>query len=691
MVAERRAVLHMGTATNRRWRTQPGLWRQIALLATILSGAAILVSGTRSAMIAAGVGLLFLVFSRGIRPGRRHLITALAIAGALVIFYESPGGIGLRARVQWSADETIGGARPLLWRDSLRMASAHLLTGLRSRDVFVVIPAISVGRSGSSGAAVLSRIAAQYRAGRAHERGISGSVDSAGVDCGGSLCDPAREKRIAASRGVERSAGGIGDGFIVQCFNHRSGNHYPDGYCNARGASIKRRRLAEADVPRIAPAAIPDSSCRVHPRSRRALAAFGVFLTVSDFHLAEFSRMKTGAHGELAVAAYNSMRKSELDGPSEDLYCSRRLADSCGTGFLEIARFECSRVATQAAARATVTADNPPNAFYNLAMFAAALNDARGTEKELRQAASLAPNWFQPHWALANLLARAGRHSDAVAEIQRALFLTGGKNQEVAETPYRPGLKIPNDRGCHRKFTTRKQLGLQVQTILGAYMNGRTSFLAGVLILAGVSQGLMAQPSISAGGVVSNATYQAGQGLATGTLVSIFGTQMASTVAFADSIPLATQLANTSVSFNGVAAPLLYVSSGQINAQLPYEVLPPGTSGTVNVTVTSNGQTSTAQSVVVGQFSPGIFMINQYATAVITTDPSSPRYGAFAAPVGAIPGVATFPAVTNDVLTIYAAGLGAVTPSIPSGHTSTDALRNDHHDSDCSAERQHSG
>jgi uncharacterized protein (TIGR03437 family) len=207
-------------------------------------------------------------------------------------------------------------------------------------------------------------------------------------------------------------------------------------------------------------------------------------------------------------------------------------------------------------------------------------------------------------------------------------------------------------------------------------MNGRTSFIAGVIVLAGISHSLMAQPSISAGGVVSNATYQAGQALATGTLVSIFGTQLSSSVAFADSIPLATTLANTSVSFNGVAAPLLYVSSGQINAQLPYEVLPPGTSGTVNVTVTSNGQTSAAQPVVIGAFSPGIFMINQYATAVITTDPSSPRYGAFAAPVGAIPGVATFPAVTNDVLTIYAAGLGAVTPSIQSGHTSTDALRN---------------
>jgi uncharacterized protein (TIGR03437 family) len=207
-------------------------------------------------------------------------------------------------------------------------------------------------------------------------------------------------------------------------------------------------------------------------------------------------------------------------------------------------------------------------------------------------------------------------------------------------------------------------------------MIGRTSFIVGVFILAGISQGLLAQPSINAGGIVSNATYQAGQALATGTLVSIFGTQMASTVAYADSIPLATTLANTSVSFNGIAAPLLYVSSGQINAQLPYEVLPPGTGGTVNVTVSSNGKTSVAQPVLIGAFSPGIFMINQYAAAVITTDPTSPRYGAFAAPVGAIPGVATFPAVTNDVLTIYAAGLGAVTPSIQSGHTSTDALRN---------------
>jgi hypothetical protein len=102
-----------------------------------------------------------------------------------------------------------------------------------------------------------------------------------------------------------------------------------------------------------------------------------------------------------------------------------------------LARFECARVATQAAARATITADNTPNAFYNLAMFAAAMNDAHGTEKELRQAASLAPNWFQPHWALANLLERSGRHADAVAEIQRAVFLTDGRNPEVADADKR--------------------------------------------------------------------------------------------------------------------------------------------------------------------------------------------------------------------------------------------------------------
>ena len=62
-------------------------------------------------------------------------------------------------------------------------------------------------------------------------------------------------------------------------------------------------------------------------------------------------------------------------------------------------------------------------------------------------------------------------------------------------------------------------------------------------------------------------------------LVSIFGTNLASTTASASSVPLSTSLGGVSVTFNNIAAPLgisyRTACSGngdQINAQVPYEL-----------------------------------------------------------------------------------------------------------------------
>jgi uncharacterized protein (TIGR03437 family) len=55
------------------------------------------------------------------------------------------------------------------------------------------------------------------------------------------------------------------------------------------------------------------------------------------------------------------------------------------------------------------------------------------------------------------------------------------------------------------------------------------------------------------------------------TWVAIFGTQLASSETPAASIPFPTTLGGVSVTFNGVSAPLSYVSPGQVNALVPVE------------------------------------------------------------------------------------------------------------------------
>ena len=189
-----------------------------------------------------------------------------------------------------------------------------------------------------------------------------------------------------------------------------------------------------------------------------------------------------------------------------------------------------------------------------------------------------------------------------------------------------------------------------------------------ILLVTAAASAYAQTPAVSAGGVTNAANFISP--VAPGSLVSIFGTELAGGLAQADTIPLATSMSNVSVTFNGVPAPLLFVSGGQINAQLPWNVLSSGTAGTALVVVTRNNQASAPRSLQVGPFSPGIFALGNIAVAI---NPD----GSIAAPAGAIPGIATKPAKIGDPggLVILCTGLGAVDPPAVNGADSLDALR----------------
>ncbi len=181
--------------------------------------------------------------------------------------------------------------------------------------------------------------------------------------------------------------------------------------------------------------------------------------------------------------------------------------------------------------------------------------------------------------------------------------------------------------------------------------------------------GLFAQtPVVAQGGILNGASFVKGQAIAPGSLVSIFGTNLAANNSVANSIPLSTSLANVSVTFNGIQAPLYGVfhdatNGDQINAQLPWEV----TGNTANVVVKNGSNTSAAVSVAVGP-SPGIFASGTQAIAYGNSD------GAIAAAAGSIPGLTTHPAKINDqtTLVILATGLGPVSPGLETGNVVTD-------------------
>jgi uncharacterized protein (TIGR03437 family) len=185
-------------------------------------------------------------------------------------------------------------------------------------------------------------------------------------------------------------------------------------------------------------------------------------------------------------------------------------------------------------------------------------------------------------------------------------------------------------------------------------------------------------PVIAPNGIVNGATFAPGP-LAPGSIASIFGSNLAGSLSSASTIPLSTALADVTVTINGKPAPLYFVSpdqpgktgTAQINIQIPFDVLPAGTTtGNVDVAVnrTSNG-TSQPASVQIVPVSPGILQTNGQAIAINNAD------GTIAAAPGSIQGLTTHAATAGDILILYATGLGAVTPTIQDGANSIDQLR----------------
>jgi len=77
----------------------------------------------------------------------------------------------------------------------------------------------------------------------------------------------------------------------------------------------------------------------------------------------------------------------------------------------------------------------------------------------------------------------------------------------------------------------------------------------------------VAQPTINS--VVNGASFQ--PLVSPGSLVSVFGVNLAPSTEAAPAVPLPTMINGVSVEVEGVAAPLYFVSDEQINAQIPFE------------------------------------------------------------------------------------------------------------------------
>lgn len=189
----------------------------------------------------------------------------------------------------------------------------------------------------------------------------------------------------------------------------------------------------------------------------------------------------------------------------------------------------------------------------------------------------------------------------------------------------------------------------------------------GNLVIAGmtltISQAANPQaPLIYQGGIVDGASFDASQPSAAGSIASLFGANLSAQTLHAETVPLPTSLGGVSVLVNGTAAPLFFVSPGQINFQFPWSVS--GVSP-VSVVVNDGNSSSSAIAVPLSSAGPGIFTINSSGTgqgAILLANTST-----LAASTGSVPGVVAQPVNRGAYISIFCTGLGTVSNQPPSG------------------------
>ncbi|HWR51272.1 MAG TPA: hypothetical protein VN428_09205, partial [Bryobacteraceae bacterium] len=173
---------------------------------------------------------------------------------------------------------------------------------------------------------------------------------------------------------------------------------------------------------------------------------------------------------------------------------------------------------------------------------------------------------------------------------------------------------------------------------------------SGLTVLPSNYDAALGSPTIDS--VVNAADFKTA--VAPGGLISIFGKNMSPVNAATQTTPLPTLLGDSCLSINGQLVPLVFVSPGQINGQLPFN-----TAGTPSMVLhTPSGVSNTLNFSVLGT-APSVFKV---------------AVEGWGAEVPAVLRASNNQVVTlsnpvhlDDWLSLYVTGLGLVSPDVPTG------------------------
>jgi uncharacterized protein (TIGR03437 family) len=140
--------------------------------------------------------------------------------------------------------------------------------------------------------------------------------------------------------------------------------------------------------------------------------------------------------------------------------------------------------------------------------------------------------------------------------------------------------------------------------------------------------------------------------VAPGGLISIMGSNLSPTTESTTQAPLPTILGESCLTVNGMLVPMVYVSSRQVNAQLP-----PALEGNATLLLHTPGGISDNFNLTIKPVAPSVFhsTVNNVSVPLIVREKNGENV------------TASNPIHLEDRLSIFATGLGPTTPEVPAG------------------------
>jgi uncharacterized protein (TIGR03437 family) len=206
-------------------------------------------------------------------------------------------------------------------------------------------------------------------------------------------------------------------------------------------------------------------------------------------------------------------------------------------------------------------------------------------------------------------------------------------------------LNVAHELYNSQKKSTRDSLGSFVRFTVPTVANGKVYVGTGNSLAV---FGLVNQPPQPSLSVVANAASLQPGPVAPGSLISIFGLNLAQTGS-ARSAGFSSTFDGATLDINGVSAPFQFVAPDQIDAQVPFEV----TSGLATAVLRLPAMPPSAIQFPIAPVAPGIFANGPNQMGIQNVDGTA--------------NAEDNPAAAGSLITVYLTGQGAVRPPVTTG------------------------